>query len=278
MIQTVNMVLLSAGKLLTSAGIDDATRDVRLLMAHSLGIPSSRLTLETSRMLTPVEVASFEQLVQRRAKHEPVSKIIGQRHFWKNVFSTNKDVLDPRPDTETLVEHAIACGPFERILDLGTGSGAIIISLLSEMPNASGVAIDVSKAALSVAEQNATDLGVKERCTFRLGSWLDGLSGQFDLIVSNPPYISESEFEKLDADVRNWDPKAALCPGGDGLDAYREISVGLENHLLPEGRALFEIGHTQAHAVSQIFNDAGFKKINQIEDINQKIRVIEICG
>lgn len=271
MIQTASMVLRNGTKLLADAGIADAARDARILMAKSLDIAPDRLTLELARMLTPVQTAAFEHLVQRRAKFEPISHIIGKRAFWGQDFIVSADVLDPRPDTETLIEAVLSAGPFERILDLGTGSGAILISLLSEMSDATGLGVDISASALDIAAQNA--VLVSERIEFRQSDWFGEVDGQFDLIVSNPPYISAAEYAELAPELA-WEPRIALTPEGDGLDAYRAIAAGALGYLTSDGQILVEIGHNQAAPVSDIFISAGFSKIAEIRDINEKTRVL----
>lgn len=276
MIQTASMVLRSGTRLLNGAIGEGASRDARILMAHMLGVEADRLTLELSRTITPTQVSHFEHMIKRRAAHEPVSHIIGKRAFWKHDFKVTADVLDPRPDTETLIELALQGTAPRRILDLGTGSGCILLSLLAEFPDAVGLGTDMSEKALEVAQENANMLGLTERASFATADWLNGLEGTFDLIVSNPPYITAAEMNELSSDVRDYEPHMALTPGGDGLSAYRIIAEGLAGFKAPEGRALFEIGSKQGPDVTAIFKDAGFKEVNLHKDLAGHDRIVAV--
>lgn len=273
MIQSAGMVLRGGTRMLAPVVGEGAPRDARILMAHVMGVEPGRLTPELSRVLTPAQVSQFEHLIRRRMTRQPISQIIGHRLFWGRRFRVTPDVLDPRPETETLVATALEAKG-RRILDLGTGSGCILATLLAEWPEATGLGTDVSDAALEVAQANAGDLGVSDRATFRQGSWWDAVDGAFDLVVSNPPYIAEAELAALDPDVREHEPLAALSPGGDGLDAYRAIAAGLAGHLAPSGRALFEIGPTQGADVQAIFAAAGFAKVSTVADMDGRDRVV----
>lgn len=276
MIQTASMVLRSGTKLLRDAIGDGANRDARILMAHMMGLPAERLTLELARTITPTQVSQFEHMIKRRAAHEPVSHIIGKRSFWKHEFIVTADVLDPRPETETLIDLALGGAAPSRILDLGTGTGCILLSLLAEYPAARGMGTDVSDAALNVAKDNAAALGLTDRAQFAQADWFTGLQGPFDLVVSNPPYITADEMAELSADVREYEPHLALTPGGDGLSAYRSIAAGLAGFLAPKGRALFEIGYKQGPQVQAIFRDAGFKEVNVHPDLGGRDRIVSV--
>jgi len=214
-------------------------------------------------------------VVAVRSLHQPVSHIIGKRDFWNHTFLVNASVLDPRPDTESLVAAALKV-PFDTVLDLGTGSGAIILSLLAEMPQAAGVATDISAEALDTAQRNAGRIGVSDRVRFMEANWFEGLSGRFDLIVSNPPYVSAAEMATLAPEVRDWEPHLALTPGGDGLGAYRRLAAGLGGFLAPGGRAFFEIGYQQAADVLKIFTDAGFDQLEVLQDMSGHDRVVAL--
>jgi release factor glutamine methyltransferase len=183
------------------------------------------------------------------------------------------DVLDPRPETETLVAAALAA-PFARLLDLGTGSGALAVSLLAERPAATGLATDVSAAALDVARENAGRIGVADRLTLRQADWTEGLSGRFDLILSNPPYIPAAEIAGLAPEVRDWEPRGALTDGGDGLSAYRAIAAGAPRLLAPGGRLLVEIGAGQADVVAAIFTAAGLEEPSRHRDLDERVRCL----
>jgi len=270
---TVNEALTAAIQALRAADVPDAANDARILMAHALGIERGRLTL-----VLPDEVANdvmirFSLAIDERCAPKPVSHIIGIREFYGREFIVTPDVLDPRPDTELLVETALA-NPFETVLDLGTGSGCILLTLLAENKSATGQGADTSPAALNIAEQNATKLGLEKRSRFVRSDWFDNIDGRFDVIISNPPYIAADEMPALSPEVRNWEPLIALTPGGDGLDAYRVIGAGAAQHLNPQGRLLVEIGPTQARAVSSLFEDAGFDGITTLQDIDGRDRVV----
>jgi release factor glutamine methyltransferase len=208
-----------------------------------------------------------------RAAHQPVAQITGKRLFWQHEFRVTRDTLDPRPETEILVQAALE-QPFVRMLDLGTGTGCILISLLKSMPMAQGVGTDISPAALEVARENADVLGVSERAGFTASDWFDSITGRFDLIVSNPPYISADEMTTLSPDLRNWEPLGALSPGGDGLDAYRAIARGAGARLLAGGRILLEIGPTQGAAVCDLLSAKGFEQIAILHDLDGRDRVV----
>ncbi len=276
MIQTASMVLRSGTKLLTAAIGDSAARDARILMAHTLGVPTDRLTVELSRMLTPQQVAQFEHTIHRRAAHTPISHITGKRAFWKHEFRVTPDVLDPRPETETLVELALQGPKLNTVLDLGTGSGCILLSLLADLPEVRGTGTDISEAALKIAAQNADSIGVADRATLQISNWFSALSGQFDLIVSNPPYITEAEMTALAPDVRDHEPHLALTPGGDGLSAYRTIARDLAKFLAPQGRAFFEIGKDQGPEVQEIFAATGIGPVTVHADLGGHARIVAV--
>ncbi len=213
-------------------------------------------------LIVPPDVAArFSSFIERRRKFEPVSRILGNREFYGRSFRVTPDVLDPRADTETLIEAVLALakdqGPI-RILDLGTGSGAIAVTLLAELPGATVVASDLSAAALRVAKGNAEALGVAGRASFVQANWFEGIGGRFDLIVSNPPYVPLGDIAGLARDVREFDPPRALDGGPDGLEAYRRIAGGAGGHLAPKGHIVLEIGAGQENAVNNIFKGAGF--------------------
>ena len=225
--------------------------DAEVLLAHSLGIARMDLLFDLDRA---VDAAAFAALVDRRAAGEPVAYITGSREFWSLDLNVTPDVLIPRPDSETLIEAAVAHfartpGP-RRVLDLGTGSGALLLAALSEWPDATGVGIDASAAALAVAEANARWLGFGDRARFVHGGW-DAGPGLFDLVLCNPPYIATGE--TLPRDVADWEPAAALFAGTDGLDDYHRLAPLIGPYLAPGGVACVEIGSTQAGAVAALF-------------------------
>ena len=239
------------------AAISDTPRlDAELLMAHALGIEREKLLMWSLDMDVP---AAFVQLLTRRLSHEPVAYITGTRGFWSIELAVTPDVLIPRPDSETLIAAAVAhfgqAGP-RTILDLGTGSGALLLAALAEWPNAQGVGVDQSEAALAVAAGNAARLGLADRATFQCGDWADGITGLFDLILCNPPYV-ESE-AALARQVADYEPASALYAGADGLDDYKRLMPQLPPLLAPHGIVALEIGHMQCAAVSALAEAQGF--------------------
>ena len=265
-------VLAEASNELKEISGSNSIREARILLEFVL--KNQEKFLNTNHNISNNDFIIFQSLIKKRLKFQPISQIIGERYFWKNKFFINSDVLDPRPDTETLIEHTLSFGSFFNILDLGTGSGCIILSLLDEYNAAMGIGVDKSKKALNVAKKNAELLNLNDRVKFQLGNWCDGLDNKFDLIVSNPPYISEKEMLGLSNDVINWEPRIALTPEDDGLGAYKNIINGVKNILIPNGRLIFEIGHAQGNEVSNLLKSNNFKEINIVKDINNKDRVI----
>lgn len=222
-------------------------------------------------------LALYRAMLERRGGHEPVSRILGAREFYGRIFDLTEAVLDPRPDTETLVEVALAflpAGAPGRIIDLGTGSGNIVVTLLAERPLAEGVATDLSPSAIAVAKGNGARHRVATRLTLIETSWWHGLTGEFDLILSNPPYIPFGVIADLSPEVRNFDPRSAIDGGPDGCEAYRRIAAGALPHLAPDGRVLVEIGNGQALAVTDIFEPHGFKLVGQWADLGGRIRCL----
>lgn len=268
-------LLAAASARLKAAGCDTPVLDARLLLQAAAGITREELIMGPDRALTAAQSATFESFITRRTRSEPVSRILGEREFYGRVFRVTPDTLDPRPDTETIIEAALGLMPrAARLLDLGTGTGAIAITLLAERPQATGVATDVSPAALAVARDNAARLGVADRLTLLEGSWFTPVSGTFDIILSNPPYIPEGEIAGLSPDVRNFDPGLALSGGTDGLDPYRIIAGSAAAHLVAGGHVLVEIGAGQADDVEAIFGAAGFRPAGRHRDLGQHERCL----
>lgn len=260
---------------LADAGVPDAARDARWLMAYALDVAPDRLTLELGdpAALSADQAARLEAALAARCARQPVAQIIGRRAFWGRDFAVTRDTLDPRPETETLIALALA-EPYSRVLDLGTGTGCIGLTLLAERPGALGLLTDVSPRALAVAQDNARALGIADRAGFLVSDWLAEVRGGFDLIVSNPPYIAEAEMAALASDVRDWEPRGALTPGGDGLDPYRALAAGVAGHLAPGGRLLVEIGPTQGAAVLALFVAAGLGQGTVHPDLDGRDRVV----
>lgn len=262
---------------LQAAGVEGAARDLRLLLAFAIGIPADRLTLVLQDPLSDPAIARFDAAVAARVARQPVSQIVGGRQFWGRWFRITPDVLDPRPETETLIAAALG-GAFSRVLDLGTGSGAILITLLAERPLATGVGVDLSRQALSVAAGNAAALAVAERAVFQHSDWLRDVRGRFDLVVANPPYIAEDEMPGLSPEVRGWEPLLALTPGGDGLEAYRRILLDIGSVLASSGRLLLETGALQGAAVAALCRDAGLQAVTVLQDMDGRDRVISAAA
>ena len=270
---TASLALREAIPTLRNAGIPDPARDARLLLAHAMSIPPDRLTLHLNDPLDQATFVQFNALIMARLTHRPIAQIIGHRLFWGRKFKVTPDVLDPRPETEILITEALN-SPAKTILDLGTGSGILLLSLLAEWPDAQGTGSDISAAALAVAKTNAQDLGLLERADFIRSDWFDCIQTRYDLIVSNPPYISADEMPGLSPDVRDFEPHIALTPGGDGLGAYRAIAAKATHHLSPNGRVIVEIGPTQGQAVSALFIAAGLARAVIIKDFDHRDRVV----
>lgn len=249
----------TATNLLT--GISDTPRlDAELLMAHALGVERSALLLDPARYEVP---NLYAHLVARRMAHEPIAYIVGYRDFWTLRIEVGPGVLIPRPDSETLIEACLdfardgrGAGWPSRVLDLGTGPGTLLLAVLSEFPEATGLGVDASEFALAFARDNADELGMADRTAFRSGDWGDGVEGPFDLILCNPPYIADNEI--LMPDVAEHEPAGALYAGADGLADYRRIIPDLPRLLAPDGLAVLEIGATQHISVGQLAEAAGF--------------------
>lgn len=254
-------LMTAARERLASAGVAEPTADARRLASAATGLSAADLIAKADQPLQAEQRERFHAMLERRAQREPVSRIIGRRGFWTLDLIVTPDVLDPRPETETLVETALELaramvrGPDLRILDVGTGSGAILLALLTELPSATGIGTDISPAALEVARQNARRLGLADRAAFRLADGLDGNDGTCDLLVSNPPYIQSTAIDALDPEVALFDPRLALDGGLDGLDAYRKIASGVRA-AVPDGWAVLEIGKGQEEGVIALLRDA----------------------
>jgi len=244
---------------LQAAGIEEPSLDARLLVGAALGLDLTGLVTQAARRFTPEEAKRLEGYARRRLAHEPVARILGTREFWGLPFRLSEATLVPRPDTETVVELALEifreraiAGRRPRIADIGTGSGAILLALLHEIPEAVGVGTDLSLTALHTARSNAAALGLADRAAFVACSYASALAGPFDLIVSNPPYIPSAEIPKLDVEVRAHDPHLALDGGNDGYDAYRALIPQAAERLLPGGALIVEAGQGQARTIETL--------------------------
>lgn len=270
-------VLLAQGvRALQAEGIDGAARDARWLMAYALDVAHDRLTLALAEPVTEAQESRFRDAIAARLTRQPVAQITGQRLFWGRSFQVTPDVLDPRPETETLIAAALE-RPFSRVLDLGTGSGAILLTLLAERPDTTGLGVDLSPEALAVAQTNAEALGVHVRAAFRQSDWFSDVSGMFDLILSNPPYIPHSAVDDLAPETRDWEPRMALVPmgcDGSGLGAYRRIAEGVLPHLAPGGGVIVEFGLGQGPDVAAIFTQAGLIGAQVLDDMTGRARAV----
>jgi release factor glutamine methyltransferase len=269
----VRDVLRTAIARLAAAGVPGAARDARLCLAAALGIADDRLTLHLGDALGAGPEAAFARMIAAREARQPVSQILGKRLFWGRYFKVTGDVLDPRPETETLVAATLE-QPFDAVLDLGTGSGCLLLTLLAERPAARGVGVDLSEPALAVARANAAALGVTARVRLVQGDWAAGLEGRFDLIVSNPPYIPAAEMAALAPEVRDWEPALALSPGADGLAAYRAIASAAPRLLAPGGALMVEHGAGQGAGVAAILAGAGATTVAAHADMDGRARVV----
>ncbi|WP_424833448.1 peptide chain release factor N(5)-glutamine methyltransferase [Ruegeria sp.] len=271
--QTAAQAMVDATARLRAAGVDDPARDARLLLAHAARVEASRVTLIAPEELS-VEIAErYDQLISLRAIRVPVSHLLGEREFYGRRFRVSRDVLDPRPETEILIEVALS-EPFDHVLDLGVGSGCILITLLAERTSASGIGIDLSEAACLQASANAVQHKVQGRAEILQSNWFENIDGKFDLIVSNPPYISLSEMNELSPEVREYEPRLALTDEGDGLEAYRHIAASAPDFMAPRGRILVEIGSSQAADVASLFDATGLSQIRVIPDLDGRDRVV----
>jgi release factor glutamine methyltransferase len=274
----IGALLLDATRRLKQAGIEGPRQDAVLLLAHAAGLSPDRVRLDSGGVLSPEQAARFEALVQRRIDREPVSQILGHREFWGLDFRVTRDVLDPRPDSEALVAGVLAAVADRhaalRIVDFGAGSGCLLLSLLHELPRATGLGVDASPAALSVARMNAEALGLGDRAEFRQGDWGAGLDGPFDILISNPPYIETAVVPGLAPEVARYEPRLALDGGADGLAAYRRLVPDLARLAGVGAVVAVEIGMGQDAAVSALLAGAGFADIVVLPDLAGIGRVV----
>jgi release factor glutamine methyltransferase len=278
---TIGALLCEAGARFREAGIDEARIEARLLLGHVLGRKPLSLPMDGRRAVAEDDAARFRALVARRAAHEPSAYLTGTRGFWTLDLAVTPDVLIPRQDTETVVSAAldhVGRGGVHRMLDLGTGSGAILLALLAECPSAFGVGVDRSEAALAVAAANTAAAGLAARTGFVRGDWAEAVAGCFDIVVSNPPYIARETIATLAPEVAAHEPRAALDGGEDGLDAYRCILPTLPRLLAPGSVAVLEIGAGQAEAVSSFAAEVGLRVLEIRQDLGGIPRAVVLRG
>lgn len=263
---------------LKAAGVDQPSIDARLMLEAATGASRMDILTDPYRELTAEQQATFDDYIARRARRQPVSHILGRKGFWKIMLSVTPDVLTPRPDTESILDVVLPAFPEGMafsLLDLGVGSGAIMLAILAERPAAKALGIDSSSEALAVARENAANLDLNSRAAFLHGDWTTGLGDDsFDVVVSNPPYIPTADIEGLDPEVRDHEPRLALDGGADGLDAYRELAPEILRVLKPGGLFAVEIGHDQSAAVEALFKAAGADAVRTVKDLAERDRVV----
>lgn len=263
---------------LEAAGVPGPVIDARVLVEAACGVTRADIVGDPYREISPEKAARLDDYLERRIRREPVSHILGRRGFWNIMLGVTPGVLTPRPETEVIVDHALRLFPEGRslrILDLGVGSGAILLAILAERPAARGLGVDVSEEALAVARENAANLGLAGRVALLRGDWTTGLAeADFDLVVSNPPYIATDVIETLDPEVRVYEPRLALDGGADGLDAFRRLAPEILRVLKPGGRFLVEIGYDQRAAVETLFREAGAVEVETLQDLSTHDRVV----
>jgi len=263
---------------LRSAKVESPQLDARVLTAHVLGCAPEELIRYDRQVLDERSQLQLFELIERRIEREPVAYLVGEKEFWSHTFFVEPGVLIPRPDTETIIE-AILNAVVDRkkplsILDLGTGTGCILITLLKELPHAVGVGVDISEVALGIAAKNAIRHGVSDRISWISSDWLGNVNGSFDIIVANPPYIDVDDYRGLGRSVRDFEPQVALVGGTDGLGAYREICKDVTDHLKTEGTIYLEIGHRQAADVSQLLRANSMIVVDIVKDLSQNDRCV----
>ena len=275
---TLVTVWKTAQARLKAGRIDSPTIDARLLLEVAGECSRTDILTDPHRVLTADQAAAYAAMIDRRLKREPVSRILGRKGFWKIMLNVTPDVLSPRPDTEAILDVVLLALPPQaafQMIDLGTGSGAILLAILAERPAARGMGTDISSEAIAVARENAANLDLDARASFLRTEWATGFGpGEFDLVVSNPPYIPSGDIAGLDPEVREHDPHLALDGGPDGLQAYRELAPEIRRILKPGGVFAVEIGWDQGRAVRDLFAAAGFADVKVVKDLSNRDRVV----
>jgi len=279
---TLGALMAQGTAALNDAGIENARMDARILLSRAAGVDGGRISAWPEEEVAAEKTALFKDMIARRIDHEPVGRILGERDFWRHSFKLAPETLEPRPDSETLVEWAIdfledADAP--SILDFGTGTGCLLLSTIGDLPGATGIGLDISEDAVACAQENATALGLDHQTQFRVSDWDSALTdgereAGFDLVMSNPPYITADEMKTLSAEVQKFDPRQALTDEGDGLGAYRILAKVAFGLVKPAGFVVFEIGRGQEKDVGQLLVEAGFVGIEHREDLGGIVRCV----
>jgi release factor glutamine methyltransferase len=277
----VGEALTAVARRVAAAGIAESRREARLLVALALGVEPATVLGYPERSLDRASQMRLDGLAARRAAGEPYSRLLGRRQFWSLDFALTPDTLDPRPDSETLIEAALAeladrRSPL-RLIDLGTGSGCLLLALLSELPNATGIGVDILPGAAAAARRNAAALGLGHRAVFVVGNWGEAIAGTADVILANPPYIPSGAIDGLAPEVVKHDPRIALDGGSDGLDAFRELARSLRRFLRPGGMAVVELGQGQVPAVTLLMAEGGLKVRTVRRDLSGIERVVVLA-
>lgn len=270
---TAAQAMVAATARLRAAGVPDPARDARVLLAHAAQVDAARVTLIAPEDIAPDIAERYEKLIALRAVRVPVSHLIGEREFYGRRFAVSRDVLDPRPETETLIEAALA-EPFASVLDIGTGSGCILVTLLAERTSAVGTGTDLSEVACLQASANAVALNVQARADIHQSDWFGSVQGRYDLIVSNPPYLAIEEMDDVAPELRDHEPRMALTDDADGLTGYRILASLGQGYLEVGGRLLAEIGASQGRDVMALFVKAGWDNPRLLQDLDGRDRVI----
>ena len=279
---TLGTLMAEGVAALNEAGIENARMDVRILLARSAGVDGGRISAWPEDEVAADKEAAFRDMIARRSGHEPVGRILGERDFWRHTFKLAPETLEPRPDSETLVEWAIDFledNDAPRIVDFGTGTGCLLLSTIGDLPGSSGIGLDISEGAVACARENARALDLDGQVEFRVSDWDTALDDReradgFDLVMSNPPYITRDEMETLSPEVQKFDPRIALTDEGDGLAAYRVLSQVAFDLAKPGGFVIFEIGRGQEKDVGQLLVEAGFVGVEYREDLGGIVRCV----
>lgn len=268
---SLRQALAEIAQLLQKAGIERARAEARLLAAHALGLSIEQIVADDGRLIGSTELDRLRTLATERARRRPMSQILGYREFYGRRFDVTPDVLTPRPDSETLIDavldHMADRGAPLEVLELGVGTGCLLLTLLAELPQVRGAGVDLSAKALEVARGNAAALGLAGRCRLVQGDWTNAITGMFDVVISNPPYIPSADIAGLDPEVATHEPRLALDGGADGLSFYRRLAGDIARLLRPQGLLALEVGEGQARPVAALLTAAGIEVLEQRRDL-----------